>query len=65
MIIIPPHTTIKPMMRMKVNRRNVMQKSIKRLFDIVASSVLIICIFPLWIVIAVAIYMTSPGAMLS
>ena len=61
MIITPPHTTIKPMMRMKVNRRNVMQKSIKRLFDIVASSVLIICIFPLWIVIAVAIYMTSPG----
>ena len=38
-----------------------MQKIIKRLFDIVASSVLIICILPLWIVIAVAICMTSPG----
>lgn len=37
------------------------QKSLKRLFDIVASLIVLIIFFPIWLIVAILIKVTSPG----
>ena len=37
------------------------QKFIKRLFDIITSLVVLIVFFPIWIIVAILIKVTSPG----